>query len=86
MGAWVLIKHRASMWRDIQIRIRLQLRAAAIYSILDYGLSEIRIAVTMHGEIQQYASKCVRSIVEAAKRNAENPNSWGNGHESNGGI
>ena len=37
----------------------------------------------MQIKIQQFASKCNRGIVEAGKTFGENPNEWGNEHETN---
>ena len=60
-----MVKKRAFRDPDIKITARIQLWNAAIYSILKYGLSAIKISDQYRKKIQQFASKCTRSIVEA---------------------
>ena len=81
--SWGLIKQRGFLDHEIHTKARLQLRNAAIYSILDYGQSTLKITEAMQIKIQQCASKCIRRIVEAGKNFGVNPNERASEHDAN---
>ena len=61
-GDWGVIKKRIFFGKEIKTKIKLDLRNAAIMSIMKYGISTIATQ-TADGEMQSFASKCIRRIV-----------------------
>ena len=56
------------------------------YSIVDYGMSSLGIAEPTHRKIQQFESKCIRSMAEEGITYGENLNNWGQERETNENI
>ena len=71
-GAWGIIKKRILSDKEIRNKVKLDLRNAAIMSIMKYGISTITTTQASGGKMQPFASKCIRSIVIGNNTNGEN--------------